>query len=102
MKVINLNSYQTTKIKIIKEINESYRTKSTPTNSDIVLPKIGAYGNRLLMSKGLASIRNKPHSIDADNDGNLPVIITIVNSINAGSHSLCVEVKRAQKTIPFG
>ena len=53
------------------------------------------------MSKGLASTRNKPHSIDADNDGNLPVIITIVNSINAGSHSLCVEVKRAQKDNSF-
>ena len=62
---------------------------------------MGAYGNRLLMSKGLASTRNKPHSIDADNDGNLPVIITIVNSINAWSHSLCVEVKRAQKDNSF-
>ena len=62
---------------------------------------MGAYGNRLLMSKGLASTRNRPHSIYADNDGNLPVIITIVNSINAGSHSLCVEVKRAQKDNSF-
>ena len=62
---------------------------------------MGAFGDRWLMSEGPASTRNKPHSIYADNDGNLPVIITIVNSINAGSHSLCVEVKRAQKDNSF-
>nr|XP_023904748.1 probable serine/threonine-protein kinase WNK6 isoform X1 [Quercus suber]POE45106.1 putative serine/threonine-protein kinase wnk6 [Quercus suber] len=64
---------------------------------DIVLPKMGAFGDRWLMSEGPASTRNKPHSIDADNDGNLPIITTI----DDGSHSPCVEVKRAQKENSF-
>ena len=32
LKIINPNSYQTTNVKIIKEINKSHTTKSTPKN----------------------------------------------------------------------
>ena len=73
MKIIIPTSYQTTKIKIIKEINESHTTKSTPKNH-IVLPKMGAFRNRWLMSEWPTSTWNKPHSIDVDNDGNLPIV----------------------------
>ena len=62
---------------------------------------MGAFGNHWLMSKGLASTWNKLHSIDADNDGNLPIIAIIDNSIDVGSYSLCVEVRRAQKENSF-
>lgn len=64
---------------------------------DIVMPKEGAFGDRCLMSEGPATARNKPLSMDLDNDGDLPVIMSYDNSVEGMSHSLCIEVRRVKR-----
>ncbi|XP_010551179.1 PREDICTED: probable serine/threonine-protein kinase WNK6 [Tarenaya hassleriana] len=59
---------------------------------DIVMPKEGAFGDRCLMSEGPPSARNRPSSIDLDDDSNLPIVNS---SDNSGSR--CVEVRRAKR-----
>ena len=61
---------------------------------DIVLPKIGAFGDRCLMSEGPTSARVK--TIDDDE----PPIITSFYPVDA-SNSLCVEVQRAKRGNSF-
>ncbi|PON72501.1 Serine/threonine protein kinase [Parasponia andersonii] len=58
---------------------------------DIVLPKIGGFGDRCVMSEGPTSARVKP--LD---DGEPPTITAFVNPVDA-SNSLCVEVQRAKR-----
>ena len=78
------------------QVNRLAKNRPLPL-PDIVLPKMGAFGDRCLMSEGPASARNKPLSMDADNDGNLPIITTFDNSVYGGSYPLCVEIQRAKK-----
>ncbi|XP_010549171.1 PREDICTED: probable serine/threonine-protein kinase WNK6 [Tarenaya hassleriana] len=59
---------------------------------DIVMPKEGAFGDRCLMSEGPPSARNRPSSMDLDDDSNLPIVNS---SDNSGSR--CVEVRRAKR-----
>lgn len=63
---------------------------------DIVMPKMGGFGDRCLLSEGPTSAKSRPLSmdVDADNIGELP---NITFSENRESHSLCVEVRRARK-----
>ncbi|XP_040960014.1 probable serine/threonine-protein kinase WNK6 isoform X3 [Gossypium hirsutum] len=48
---------------------------------DIVMPKIGAFGDRCLMSEAPASTRNRPSSLDLGSDSELPVIKFLDNSL---------------------
>ncbi|KAH1082874.1 hypothetical protein J1N35_022635 [Gossypium stocksii] len=57
---------------------------------DIVMPKIGAFGDRCLMSEVPASTRNKPSSLDLGSDSELPVIKFLDNSLG-------IEVRRTNK-----
>ncbi|PON82234.1 hypothetical protein TorRG33x02_220150, partial [Trema orientale] len=58
---------------------------------DIVLPKIGGFGDRCVMSEGPTSARVK--LLD---DGEPPTITAFVNPVDA-SNSVCVEVQRAKR-----
>uniref|UniRef100_A0A5B7AFK3 non-specific serine/threonine protein kinase n=1 Tax=Davidia involucrata TaxID=16924 RepID=A0A5B7AFK3_DAVIN len=66
---------------------------------DIVIPKMGAFGDRCLLSEGPTTARNRPRSmdVDADDDGELPVITSVDNSVDGGFNSLCLEVQRARR-----
>ncbi|KAG4176012.1 hypothetical protein ERO13_A11G226100v2 [Gossypium hirsutum] len=57
---------------------------------DIVMPKIGAFGDRCLMSEAPASTWNRPSSLDLGSDSELPVIKFLDNSLG-------IEVRRANK-----
>ncbi|XVE83310.1 hypothetical protein DITRI_Ditri16bG0078600 [Diplodiscus trichospermus] len=57
---------------------------------DIVMPKMGAFGDRCLMSEAPASIKNRPSSADLYNDSELPVINSLDNSLG-------MEVQRTNK-----
>ncbi|KAL5555699.1 hypothetical protein UlMin_037935 [Ulmus minor] len=59
---------------------------------DIVLPKVGAFGDRCVVSEGPSSARVK--SVD---DGEPPIINAFINSSDGGSDYLSVEVQRAKK-----
>ncbi|XP_019099442.1 PREDICTED: probable serine/threonine-protein kinase WNK7 isoform X2 [Camelina sativa] len=59
---------------------------------DIVMPKEGSFGERCLMSEGPPNARNRPMSMNIDEDSNLPIVIS---SNNSGSK--CVEVRRAKR-----
>ncbi|XVF17049.1 hypothetical protein REPUB_Repub10bG0083600 [Reevesia pubescens] len=57
---------------------------------DIVMPKIGAFGDRCLVSEAPASTKNKPSSADLDSDSELPVV-------NCLDNSLGMEIRRTNK-----
>ncbi|MBA0735269.1 hypothetical protein Gogos_019133 [Gossypium gossypioides] len=57
---------------------------------DIVMPKIGAFGDRCLMSEAPASTQNRPSSLDLGSDSELPVIKFLDNSLG-------IEVRRTNK-----
>ncbi|KAK8644520.1 hypothetical protein V6N13_123825 [Hibiscus sabdariffa] len=57
---------------------------------DIVMPKIGAFGDRCLMSEAPATTRNRPSSFDLGRDSELPVINFLDNSMG-------IEVRRTNK-----
>ncbi|XWS33188.1 hypothetical protein CRYUN_Cryun22dG0057900 [Craigia yunnanensis] len=57
---------------------------------DIVMPKMGAFGDRCLMSEAPASKKNRPSSADLYSDSELPVI----NSLDS---SLGMEVQRTNQ-----
>ncbi|XVF58727.1 hypothetical protein PTKIN_Ptkin07bG0090100 [Pterospermum kingtungense] len=48
---------------------------------DIVMPKMGAFGDRCLVSEAPASTRNRPSSVDLCSDSELPVISSLDNSL---------------------
>eukprot|EP00257_Ricinus_communis_P023426 XP_015583406.1 probable serine/threonine-protein kinase WNK7 isoform X2 [Ricinus communis] len=64
---------------------------------DIVMPKLSAFGDRCLMSEGPANARNKPPSMDLDNDPEMPIIKAFKNSFGRHFNSTFVEVRRAKK-----
>ncbi|KAK4264788.1 hypothetical protein QN277_025918 [Acacia crassicarpa] len=75
------------------EINSLARNRrlSLP---DIVIPKFGAFGDRILMSEGPVTQRNGSNSSDLDETCELPMI-----TIRDGdaSRSPCVEIKRLNR-----
>ncbi|KAA8531033.1 hypothetical protein F0562_005742 [Nyssa sinensis] len=66
---------------------------------DIVVPKMGAFGDRCLLSEGPTTARNGPLSMDVDAaaDDDLPVITSVDSSVDGGLDSLCLEVQRARR-----
>ncbi|CAK7355044.1 unnamed protein product [Dovyalis caffra] len=78
------------------DVNGFARNSSLP-RSDIVMPKMTAIGDRCLMSEGPATTRNKAPSMDLGHDPEMPTITSFNNSVNGGSHSLCLEVRRAKR-----
>ncbi|GAV82874.1 Pkinase domain-containing protein [Cephalotus follicularis] len=78
------------------QVNGSMKNCPLPL-PDIVMPKMGAFGDRCLMSEGPASARNRPPSMDIDYDGELPIITKFGNSVDREPHSLCAEVRRAKR-----
>lgn len=78
------------------ETNGSSKNQPLPL-PDIVMPKMTAFGDRCLMSEGPITARNKPPSMDLDQDPEMPVITTINNLVNGHSSSLSVEVRRAKR-----
>ncbi|KAF8018926.1 hypothetical protein BT93_H3730 [Corymbia citriodora subsp. variegata] len=67
---------------------------------DIVMPKIGAFGDRCLVSEGPVTAQSKTFPMDVD-DGELPIINTFHRSGSNGSHSLSVEVQRTRRGSSF-
>ncbi|TYH75677.1 hypothetical protein ES332_D04G036700v1 [Gossypium tomentosum] len=57
---------------------------------DIVMPKMGAFGDRCLVSEVPASTKNRPSSADLNSDSELPVIKFLDNSTG-------IEVRRSNK-----
>ncbi|XP_022741951.1 probable serine/threonine-protein kinase WNK7 [Durio zibethinus] len=71
------------------QANGSAKNRPLPL-PDIVMPKMGAFGDRCLMSEAPASTKNKPSSADLDSDSELPVIRSLDNSLG-------MEVQRTNK-----
>ncbi|XP_054794840.1 probable serine/threonine-protein kinase WNK7 isoform X2 [Prosopis cineraria] len=63
---------------------------------DIVIPKCGAFGDRILVSEGPATQHNRSNSLDLDDTCELPMITTYDGSGNA-SHCQCVEVQKLKR-----
>ncbi|KAE8727171.1 putative serine/threonine-protein kinase WNK6 [Hibiscus syriacus] len=57
---------------------------------DIVMPKMGGFGDRCLMSEAPASKKNRPSTKDLNSDNELPVIKFLDNSLG-------IEVRRTNK-----
>ncbi|WCJ31624.1 Protein kinase superfamily protein [Euphorbia peplus] len=76
------------------DTNGSLRNHPLPL-PDIVMPKMAAFGDRCLMSEGPPNARNRPPSMDLDQDPEMPIITTFNNLVNNGS--LAVEVRRAKR-----
>ncbi|OMO57087.1 hypothetical protein CCACVL1_26014 [Corchorus capsularis] len=70
------------------QVNGAAKNRPFPL-PDIVMPKMGAFGDRCLMSEGPASTRNRPPSADFD-DSELPIIRSLDNSLG-------MEVRRTNK-----
>ncbi|XP_062007270.1 probable serine/threonine-protein kinase WNK7 [Rosa rugosa] len=77
------------------QLNGSVKNRPLPL-PDIVLPKMGAFGDRCVMSEGPLSARNNALSKDFD-DGEPPVINFFSNSGDGDSHSFYVEVQRSKR-----
>ncbi|WRX07686.1 Protein kinase domain - like 4 [Theobroma cacao] len=71
------------------QANGSAKNRPFPL-PDIVMPKLGAFGDRCLMSEAPASARNRPSFVDLDSDSELPVIHSLDNSLG-------MEVRRTKK-----
>ncbi|XP_061345458.1 probable serine/threonine-protein kinase WNK6 [Gastrolobium bilobum] len=63
---------------------------------DIVLPKLGAFESRCMMSEGPASARNGA-IMDLGETGELPVITVFDSSAEGASSSPCVEIRRLKR-----
>lgn len=61
---------------------------------DIVLPKLGAFENRCLMSEGPASARTGSISMDLNDTSELPMITVFYNYVEDAPPSPCVEIRR--------
>lgn len=77
------------------QLNGSVKNRPLPL-PDIVMPKMGAFGDRCVMSEGPASARNNALSMDFD-DGEPPIINFFNNSVDGEPHSLYVEVQRSKR-----
>lgn len=75
------------------EVNGSVKNRplSLP---DIVIPKFGPFGDRILMSEGPATQRNGSSSLVLDASCDLPVITVFDSSNDDALHSPCVEIRR--------
>ncbi|XP_038693574.1 probable serine/threonine-protein kinase WNK6 isoform X2 [Tripterygium wilfordii] len=83
------------------QVNGSAKNRPLPL-PDIVMPKIGAFGDRCLMSEGPVTTRNRSSSVDLDYDGELPIITSFDKFVDAtGSSCQCVEVRRAKNGTTF-
>ncbi|GAY35092.1 hypothetical protein CUMW_278040 [Citrus unshiu] len=78
------------------QVNGTTKNRPLPL-PDIVLPRVGAFGDRCLMSEGPASVRNKHPSMDFDSDAELPVITSLDNSGGGDSYSPSIEVRRSKR-----
>ena len=76
-------------------LNGSGKNRPLPL-PDIVLPKMGAFGDRCVMSEGPLSARNNALSKDLD-DEEPPVINFFRKSSDGESHSFYVEVKKSKR-----
>ncbi|XVF14941.1 hypothetical protein REPUB_Repub09cG0104600 [Reevesia pubescens] len=71
------------------QANGSAKNRPFPL-PDIVMPKMGAFGDRCLMSEVPASTKNRPSSTELDSDSELPVINSLDNSLG-------LEIRRTNK-----
>ncbi|XWS44761.1 hypothetical protein CRYUN_Cryun15aG0075400 [Craigia yunnanensis] len=71
------------------QANGSAKNRPFPL-PDIVMPKMGAFGDRCLMSEATASAKNRPSSADLCSDSELPVMNSLDNSLG-------MQVKRTNK-----
>lgn len=78
------------------QVNGTTKNRPLPL-PDIVLPRVGAFGDRCLMSEGPAGVRNKHPSMDFDSDAELPVITSLDNSGGGDSYSPSIEVRRSKR-----
>ncbi|KAK3419203.1 hypothetical protein EUGRSUZ_H04933 [Eucalyptus grandis] len=67
---------------------------------DIVMPKIGAFGDRCLVSEGPVTAQSKTFPMDVD-DGELPIINSFDHFGSNGSHLLSLEVQRTRRGSSF-
>lgn len=69
---------------------------------DIVMPKVGAFGDRCVLSEVPTSAKQKPFSMDIDADDNEPPCIVVIENSNCSSpHFLTLEVQRSKKDNDF-
>ncbi|XP_022751996.1 probable serine/threonine-protein kinase WNK6 isoform X2 [Durio zibethinus] len=71
------------------QANGSTKNRPLPL-PDLVMPKMGAFGDRCLMSEAPASAKNRPSSADLYSDSELPVVNSLDNSLG-------MEVQRTNK-----
>ncbi|KAF7840079.1 putative serine/threonine-protein kinase WNK6 isoform X3 [Senna tora] len=64
---------------------------------DIVIPKFGNFGDRILMSEGPATQRNGPTSLDFNESCELPVITVFDSSIEDSLQPPSVEIRRVKR-----
>ncbi|XP_027341621.1 probable serine/threonine-protein kinase WNK6 [Abrus precatorius] len=72
-------------------------TKSPFPLPDIVLPKLGAFESRCMVSEGPVSTCSGDISIDVGDTRELPVITVLDKSTETASSSSCVEIRRQKK-----
>ncbi|KAF8404401.1 hypothetical protein HHK36_009286 [Tetracentron sinense] len=70
---------------------------------DIVMPKMGAFGDRCLLSEEPTRTQKMSliMDVDADDDCEPPIITIGESSASGGSFSLCLEVQRARRGNDF-
>ncbi|KAI9165263.1 hypothetical protein LWI28_010618 [Acer negundo] len=78
------------------QANGSAKNRPLPL-PDIVMPKMGAFGDRCLMSEGPASARNRHSSMDFDHYSELPIITCFDNSVDRDTYSRNLEVRRSKR-----
>ncbi|KAK2656115.1 hypothetical protein Ddye_009167 [Dipteronia dyeriana] len=78
------------------QMNGSAKNRPLPL-PDIVMPKMGAFGDRCLMSEGPASAKNRHSSMDFDHYSELPIITCFDNSVDGDTYSRNLEVRRSKK-----
>ncbi|TKY60407.1 serine/threonine-protein kinase WNK6 [Spatholobus suberectus] len=78
------------------QMNGSTKNGSFPL-PDIVLPKLGAFESRCMVSEGPASARNGDISMDLGDTSELPVITVFNKSTDDASSSTCVEIRRQKR-----
>ncbi|KAL5752073.1 hypothetical protein ACOSQ2_022580 [Xanthoceras sorbifolium] len=78
------------------QVNGSAKNRPLPL-PDIVMPKMGAFGDRCLMSEGPASARNRHSSMDFDHYTELPIITCFDNSVDGNTYSRSLEVRRSKR-----
>ncbi|KAK3211624.1 hypothetical protein Dsin_016330 [Dipteronia sinensis] len=78
------------------QMNGSAKNRPLPL-PDIVMPKMGAFGDRCLMSEGPVSARNRHSSMDFDHYSELPIITCFDNSVDGDTYSRNLEVRRSKR-----